>query len=165
MTSRSLILPFLFFPLPKGVILPVEELAPSSAGPHSLTSQPDRDGPRSLAPAWTREQPFCHPPCAPDPCPSSLLSKRVTSKRGMSTWVTGTKGGSSSGTPCWLGRQWCPLAILPLAPVRLSCRRLVLCPAVSAPLPPPPLHWGQRTVSAPHKHPAPLKFQWNLHRN
>ncbi len=28
-------LPFLFFPLPEGVILPVEESAPSSAGPHA----------------------------------------------------------------------------------------------------------------------------------
>lgn len=162
--SLTLTLPFLFFPLPKGVILPVEESAPSSAGPRSLTSQPERDGPRSPAPAWIRKQPSFHPPCAPALCPSSLRSKRVTSRRGVWTRVTGTKG-SSSGTLCWLERQRCPLAIILLPCVRLLCWHQVLCPAVLALLPPPPLHWGRRRISALHKHPAPLKLQWNSRRN
>lgn len=162
--SLILNLPFIFFPLPKGVILPVEESAPSSAGPHCLTSQLGRDGPRSLAPAWIREQPSFHLLCAPDPCPSSLRSKRATSRRGTWTQVTATKGGFSSGTPCWLERQRCPLAILPLLPVRLLRWRLVLCPAVFA-LQPPPSHWGRRRISAPHKYPAPLKLRWNSRRN
>lgn len=161
--SLTLTLPFLFFPLPKGVILPVEESAPSSAGPRSLTSQPERDGPRSPAPAWIREQLSFHPPCAPVLCPSSPHSKRVTSRRGMWTRVTGTKEGSSSGTLCWLERQ--PLAILPLPRVRLLCWHQVLCPTVLALLLPPPLHWGRRRTSAPHKHPAPLKLLWNSRRN
>lgn len=152
-----LVLPFLFFPLPKGVILVVEESAPSSAGPHALTSQPERDGPRCPAPAWIREQPSSRPPCAPDLCPSSPRSKRVTSRRETWTRVTRTKGASSSGTRCWLERQQCPLAFHPPPPVRLLCWHLVLCPAVLTLLPPLLLHWVRRRISALHKHPAPLK--------
>ena len=164
--SLVLIRPFLFFSLHKGVILPGVESAPSSAGLHSLTSRPERDGPRCPAPAWTREQPIFHPPCAPNLCPSSLRSKRVTLRRGTWTCVTGTKGGSSSGTPCWLERHRCPFAVLTPPPVRPLCWLRVLCPAVLALLSTPPLlHWAQRRISAPHKHPAPLKSQWNSGRN
>lgn len=126
--SLSFTLPFLFFLLPKGVILPAERSAPSSAGRHSLTSQPERDGPRSHPPAWIREQPTIHLPCAPVLCPSFPPCKHVTSR--MWTRVSGTNRRSSSGTPRWLERQRCPGAVLSLRPVRVPCWRLVLCPAV-----------------------------------
>lgn len=158
-------LPFLFFPLPKGMILPMEEWALFSAGLHSVTSQPGRGGPKSPALAWIGEQTSFRPPCAPDLCPSSLRSKHVTSRQGMWIQVTGTKEDSSSGTPCWLERQRCPLTIHPLPPVRRLGLRLVLCPTALALLLAPLSHWGQTRISALHKHPARLKLQWNLHRN
>lgn len=164
-SSLILNLPFLFSPLPKGMILSMKESVPSSAGPHSVTLQPERDGPRFPAHAWIREQPSFHPPCAPDLCPSSLRSKRVTLRQEMWTPVTGTKEGSSSGTPRWPERQRCPLAIPPLPPVRVLGSRLVLCPTAPALLLTPLSLWGRRRISALHKHPARLKLQWNSHRN
>lgn len=160
-----LTLPFPLFLVPKGVILPAEGSAPSSAGLHSLTLRPERDGPRSPAPVWIREQPSFHLPCAPVLCPSSPRSKHVTLRQGMRTPVTRTNGGSSSGKLYWLEKRECPLAILPLSHVRLLCWLLVLCPAVLALLPLPPLHWDPRRISAPHRHPAPLKSQWNWCKN
>lgn len=160
-----LTLPFLLFLVPEGVILPVEGSAPSSAGLHFLTLRVERDGPRSPAPVWTKKQPSFHPPCALVLCPSSPHSKHVTLRQAIWTQVTRTKGGSSSGKLCWLVKRECPLAILPLSPVRLLCWRLVLCPAVLALLLLPPPPWDQRRISAPHRHPAPLKSQWNSCKN
>lgn len=154
----------ILFSLPKGVILPAEGSAPSWAGPHSLTSQPGKDGLRFPAPASIKVQPSCHPPSAPDLCPSSLRSKRVTLRPITRSRVTGTKQGSSSGTPCWLERRAFPLAILPL-PLKASCWRPVSCPAALAPPPPPLLSWGWRRISALLKHPAPLKLQWISRRS
>lgn len=156
--SLFLTLPFLFCLLPKGVILLVERSVPFSTGLHSVTSQPERDGPKSRAPVLIREQLTFHLPCTPVRCPSSPHSKRVTLRRGMWTPVSGTKGGSSSGTPRRPVRQRCPSAILPHCPVRLSCWQLVLYPTVLALLPPSQLHWSRRRISALHKQPVPLKL-------
>lgn len=151
--SLFLTLPFLFFHLPKGVILPVERSAPSSAGLRSLTSQPGRDGPRSRAPVWIRERRTFLLPFAPVLCPSSPRSKRATSRRG--TWTSRNKRGSSH----WPERQQWPRATLPPRPVRLRRWRPVLCPA--ALLPPSPPRWGPRRISAQR----PLKSQWSSRRN
>lgn len=156
--SLILTLSSLFFLLPKGVILPAEGLVPSSVGPHSHTLQQRRDGLRFHAPAWIREQPSCHPPCALALCPSFPRFKHVTARQGIQKQVTGTKGDFLSGTLCWLERQRWPLATLPQPPVRLLCWHLVLCLAVLALLP-------QLLLPAPRKHPPPLKLQWNSHRN
>lgn len=132
--SLILNVPSLFFLLPKGVILLMEESAPSSAGPRSLTSQPERDGLRSPAPVWMRDHLSFHPHYVPVLYPSFLHSKRVTPRQWMWTPETGTKKGSSNGTPC------CPLAIR--QSVRLSGSCPVLYPTVLALPPTPPLQWG-----------------------
>lgn len=146
-----------FFLLPKGVILLMEKLVHSSAGPHSAIFQEERVGQRSPAPVWIRRQPSLHPPCVLDPSLSFLHSKRVTPRGAMQTAVTRKKMGLSTGTLRWLERQQSHLDVL--RPVALMGSCLFLQPTGLSLLLKPLPTWTREKVS--NQDLARLKLRWN----